>query len=171
MMKTLNGISVSIGGFALLLMALIGTADVIGTGFGQPVAGAYELIETFMVIAIFMAVAAGQQNNMHINVELVRARLGLKARAVLTVFALLCSGLFFLLIAWYGMIGFERSYKVGEIRQGQLGFPVWPARLALAVGAALMVLQCLLQIAQLVRAFFTGRTAEVLATHEGQTPA
>lgn len=170
-MRTLNAISVSLGGFALLLMALIGTVDVIGTGFGEPMVGAYELIETLMVIAIFTAVAAGQQNNLHINVELVRARLGLKARAVLTLFALLCSGAFFLLIAWFGTIGLERSYNVGEIRQGQLGFPVWPARLALALGAALMVLQCLLQIVQLVRAFFTGRTAEVLATHERQTPA
>lgn len=170
-MRTLNGISVTLGGFALLLMALIGTADVIGTAFGHPLVGAYELIETLMVIAIFTAVAAGQQNNLHINVELVRARLSLKARAVLTLFALLCSALFFLLIAWYGAIGFERSYRVGEIRQGQLGFPVWPARLALALGAALMVLQCLLQVVQLVRAFFSGRTAEVLATHEGQTPA
>jgi len=168
-MRTLNRISVSFGGLALLLMAIIGTADVIGTGFGQPITGAFELIETLMVIAIFTAVAAGQQNNLHINVELVRTRFGVRTRAGLTLFSLLCSGAFFLLITWFGTIGFERSYRVGEVRQGQLGFPVWPARLVLALGAALMVLQCLLQIVQLLRAMLAGQTASAVAAHEGQS--
>ena len=165
-MTLINMISVSLGGLALFLMAVIGAADVVGAQFGHPVIGAYELIETLMVIAIFMAVAAGQQNNMHINVELIRSRFGLRTRACLVLFSLLCSGFFFLLIGYFGWIGFTRSFSSGEIRQGQLGFPVWPARFALAVGAFLMVGQCLAQFVELLRALLAGRAHSVLRRHE-----
>lgn len=165
-MKIINHISVSLGGLALFLMAVIGAADVVGTRFGAPIVGAYELIETLMVIAIFLAVAAGQQNNLHINVELIRGRFGVNTRACLVLFSLLCSAAFFLLISYFGMFAFLRSFSSGEIRQGQLGFPVWPARLALAVGAILMVAQCAVQFIELLRALLTGRTRDVLAKHE-----
>lgn len=56
-MGRINQISVSLAGLSLLLMAVIGALDVIGSGFGKPVVGAYELIETLMVVTIFMSVA------------------------------------------------------------------------------------------------------------------
>lgn len=156
-MLRVNYLAVTLGGIALLLMAVIGAADVIGAGFGRPVVGSYELIETFMVIAIFMSVAAAQQQGAHINVELVKQLLGVRAQAILVLFGLVCSGTLFLLLAYYGWSATSRSFASGEIRQGQLGFPVWPARLALALGSSLMVLQCLIQFVSVLRSLFSGR--------------
>jgi len=146
-MGRINQISVSFAGLSLLLMAIVGAVDVVGSGFGSPLVGAYELIETLMVITIFMSVAAAQQQGAHINVDLVRNLLGARAQTVLTLLGVLCSAGLFALVAYYGYFATLKSFASGEIRQGQLGFPVWPARLALALGSSLMVLQCLVQAA------------------------
>lgn len=150
-MGRINQISVSFAGLSLLLMAVVGAVDVVGSGFGRPLVGAYELIETLMVITIFMSVAAAQQHGAHINVDLVRNMLGVRAQTVLTLLGVLCSAGLFALVAYYGYFATLKSFASGEIRQGQLGFPVWPARLALALGSSLMVLQCLVQAASTLR--------------------
>lgn len=167
-MGRINQISVSLAGLSLLLMAVIGALDVIGSGFGKPVVGAYELIETLMVVTIFMSVAAAQQKGAHINVELVKHMLGARAQAALALLGILVSGGLFLLVAYYGWFATLKSFASGEIRQGQLGFPVWPARLALALGSSLMVLQCLVQAASTLRSFVRGdlpATATAAVSH------
>jgi len=156
-MRRVNLWSMSLGGVSLFLMAMIGAADVIGAGFGRPVVGAYELIETFMVITIFLAVAAAQQQRAHISVDLVKQHLPLRVQAVLTLLGLIFSAGLFLMIAYFGWIATSSSLASGEIRQGQLGFPVWPARMALALGASLMVLQCAGEFVSLLQKLLTGR--------------
>ena len=42
-MLKVNHLAVALGGISLLLMAIIGAADVVGAGLGKPVVGAYEL--------------------------------------------------------------------------------------------------------------------------------
>lgn len=163
-MLKVNQIAVSLGGIALLLMAVIGAADVIGSGFGTPVIGAYELIETLMVITIFMSIAAAQQQGAHINVELVTKLLGPRVQVVLMLFGLICSGALFGLIAYFGWFATLKSFASGEIRQGQLGFPVWPARMALALGSSLMVLQCAVQFVGTLRALLAGRASDAVLT-------
>ncbi|HLS68803.1 MAG TPA: TRAP transporter small permease [Kiloniellales bacterium] len=130
-------------GLALFLMALLGAADVVGAAFGFPLVGAYEGIESLMVLAIFLAIAAAQQKQAHIQVDLLRIHLPRGGRLLLGIVASLCSILFFGLVAYFGWSAFLRSLASGEFRQGQIGFPLWPARLALAFGASVMVLQCL----------------------------
>lgn len=155
-MGRINQISVTLAGLSLLLMAVIGAVDVVGSGFGKPVVGAYELIETLMVVTIFMSVAAAQQQGAHINVELVKHMLGARAQTGLALLGILLSGGLFLLVAYFGWFATLKSFASGEIRQGQLGFPVWPARFALALGSSLMVLQCLVQAALTLRSLLRG---------------
>jgi TRAP-type mannitol/chloroaromatic compound transport system permease small subunit len=66
------------------------------------------------------------------------------------------------MIAYFGWFATLRSFGSGEIRQGQLGFPVWPARMALALGASLMVLQCLIQFLSTLRALLRGNVASAV---------
>ena len=115
-----------------------------------------------MVITIFTSVAAAQQQGIHINVELLKQMLGLRAQAVLVLFGLVCSGALFLLMGYFGWFATFRSFGSGEIRQGQLGFPVWPARLTLALGSSLMVLQCLMQFISTSRALLSGKVANAV---------
>jgi len=146
MISNLNRYAAMLAGIALLLMAIVGALDVVGAAVGRPLVGTHEITETLMVIAIFLALASAQQQNAHIRVELFTRQLGVSQQAAFTVFGLVCSAACFALIAYFGWSSTFRSIASGEFRQGQLGFPVWPARMALALGSTLMVAQCLSEI-------------------------
>ena len=46
-------LSVALGSIGLLLAMFLGVADVIGTRYGHPVAGALEFTESTMVLIVF----------------------------------------------------------------------------------------------------------------------
>lgn len=144
-MLTLNRCAATLAGVALLAMAVIGTLDVIGGAFGRPLVGTYEITEALMVVAIFMALSSAQQRNAHIRVEILVQKLARPAQIMLGLFGLACSIVFFALIAYYGWTAALRSILTGEFRQGQISFPVWPSRLALALGATIMAVQCIVE--------------------------
>lgn len=138
----LNRYAALLAGVALLVMALVGAADVVsGRGFSAPIPGILEFTESLMVISVFLALALAQQQRRHIRVELLAQLLPPKPRAALAAASALLTMLFFALIAWYGWYTASYSWAVGEFKSGQINFPVWPARIALAIGATLMVLQ------------------------------
>lgn len=140
--RPLNRAAAFLAGIALLSMALLGAVDVVsGRFFRAPVPGALELTETLMVCSVFFAVALAQEHKRHIRVELLINLFPRRARAAADVLAYLATLGVFALIAWYGWHMALYSYGAGEYQSGLLNFPLWPARLSLALGASLMVLQ------------------------------
>lgn len=138
----LNRYAALLAGVALLMMAFIGTADVITSrAFGAPIPGVFEFTETLMVLSVFLALALAQEQRRHIRVELLVHMLPPTPRAAFAALSAVLTMLFFALIAWYGWYTASYSWSVGEFKSGQINFPVWPARMALAGGASLMVLQ------------------------------
>lgn len=133
----------AVAGVGVLLMMLLGGLDVLATSvLNQPVPGAYELIETMMVASIFLALALSQAEGRQIRVELITERLSLRSRGLLQAMADLCSLFVYGLIAWYGTQAAWSSTLMGEFSSGIVKFPQWPAKIALALGAVLMVVQC-----------------------------
>ena len=128
-------------------MMLIGAADIIGTKLlDQPLPGAAELTEALMVLGVFLALAHTQARRQHINVDLVTTRLGPRTRHALDLLALLLTLGVLVLIAWCGWVLALTSLRIREYASGIIQFPVYPSKLALAVGATLMVLQALVDV-------------------------
>lgn len=133
----------ALAGLGVLVMMLLGGMDVLTTSaLNQPIPGAYEIIETMMVGSIFLALALSQAEGRQIRVELLTERLGPRTQELLNALADACSLLVYGLIAWYGMKAAWTSTLSGEFSSGLVQFPQWPAKIALALGAWLMVLQC-----------------------------
>lgn len=141
-----------VAGIGVLVMMTVGAFDVVLTHFfNRPIPGAFEITEAMMVGSIFLAVAMAQRERKHIRVEFLVDRLPPRGRACFDLLAHLLSGFVFTLIAWYGWRAGIKSFNLGEFSSGLLKFPVWPARLALAVGSSLMVVQCLIDIGSELR--------------------
>lgn len=88
-------------GLCVIIIMAVGAIDVIGTTFfDRPVPGAYELTETMMVAAVFLALALSQAEGRHIRVDVLIVRLGPRARAVFDLVAHLMTAAVFGLIAW-----------------------------------------------------------------------
>ncbi len=157
-----NRLSALLAASAVMLMMAVGVIDIVSTQlFRRPMPGAYELVETAMVAAIFLSLAIAQAQRNHVHVEILVDRLRPRARAVFDVFSHLASTLVYALIAWYGWDAAIVSIRVGEFTAGLIAFPLWPAKLCLAFGASLAVVQCAVDAASsLVKAFGRERSVE-----------
>jgi TRAP-type C4-dicarboxylate transport system permease small subunit len=95
-----------------------------------------------MVATVFLALALSQREKRQIRVELFTEKLGPRKRLVLDALAESCSLVVYGLIAFYGVQAAWESVHVGEYSSGLIRLPIWPAKVALALGALMMCAEC-----------------------------
>lgn len=136
-----------IGGLGLLMSMFLGVGDVIGTQMLKtPLPGARELTESTMVLIVFGALTYAQIQRSHIRVELLYTRLGPRAQAVMDVCADLAALAFFSLLLWQAINEAIVSVGLNEATVGLIRFPLYPARIVLAAGTALLILRLLIDL-------------------------
>jgi TRAP-type C4-dicarboxylate transport system permease small subunit len=150
-----------IGGVGMLMSMFLGVADIVGTQLLHvPVPGPFEITESTMVLIVFGALAYAQIRRAHIRVELIYAHMGPRVQAVMDVFADIAALVFFGLMLWQAKMEAEYSYQINEATVGLIRFPLYPARIILAAGTALLVLRLVLDLIIDVQRIFTGEPPE-----------
>jgi TRAP-type C4-dicarboxylate transport system permease small subunit len=151
-----------LAGIALLGMAFLGVADIIGIQvFASPVPGIVELTSSLMVASIFLGLPVTEARGQNVRVEVLVERAPHTLRRVLALLSRFSMALLFGLVAWFGSQSLIRSIETNEYAEGLIRVPYWPARLALVAGAALVVLQAL---SAAVREFRTGAVEQDTGT-------
>lgn len=146
-----------IGGAGMLMSMFLGVADVIGTQMlGSAVPGTLELTESTMVLIVFGALTYTQLRRAHIRVELVYTHMGPRVQAAMDVFAGLAGLTFFGLLLWQAVNEALYSIEIREATFGLIRFPLYPARVILAAGTALMVVQLVLHLIEDIGRIRTG---------------
>jgi TRAP-type C4-dicarboxylate transport system permease small subunit len=141
-----------LAGASLFLMMVLGAVDIVGTKFfDRPLPGTFEATEALMVLTVFLALAHVQARRQHIAVDLIVSRLGPGPRRALDLVARLLTVGVFAVIAWQGWVFGSSSFQVREYASGIVQFPVYPSKLALALGATLMLFRALLDLIDAVR--------------------
>jgi TRAP-type C4-dicarboxylate transport system permease small subunit len=79
----------------------------------------------------------------HIRAEVFRSHLPIRLSNALDRVGFLLMFAFFAFVTWYGWIEAIAAWRGGEFSPGILRMPVWPPKLALAIGASAMAMQCL----------------------------
>jgi TRAP-type C4-dicarboxylate transport system permease small subunit len=131
-------------GICLFFMMIIGAIDVVGSKlFNTPLPGVFELTESLMVGAVFMAIAFARSKRLHIAVDLLTSHLKPSVRIRFDLIICVLTFFFFFLIAWQGWEFGIKSLRIREYESGIIPYPVYPSKLALALGATIMSLQCL----------------------------
>ncbi len=154
-----------IGGLGLLLSMFLGVGDVVGTQFLQePLPGARELTESTMVLIVFGALAYAQIQRSHIRVELLYTRVGPRTQAVMDVCADLAALLFFSLLLWQAINEAILSVELNEATVGLIRFPLYPARIILAAGTALLILRLFIDLIDDAGRIGTGAPARAAGT-------
>lgn len=126
----------------LAFMTLLGSADVISTFiFGWPVPLVRELSEVLLAVVIFMSLAVVAREERHVKVDLFLGYFGAQARRWLRVAALAISAVVVSLLAVQSSELALASYIEGERAMASIRFPVWPAKVAVAVGLVITVLE------------------------------
>lgn len=152
-----------VGGLGMLLSMFLGVGDVVGTQMlRSPLPGAYEITESTMVLIVFGALAYAQIRRAHIRVELLYTRMPPRVQAGLDVLADLAALVFFGLLLWQAVSEAQYSYQINERTVGLIRFPLYPARIMLAAGTALMIVQLVLDLVTDLGRFVRGEPPEPL---------
>lgn len=132
---------------ATLGLMVIGGADVLATYFlSKPIPAALEIQEVLLAIMIFMGLAHAQSLREHINVDVVIQNLPARLRRSLDLVVLIASAVIFGIIAWRcGELAWT-SFGMRETASASFAFPVYPAKILVAIGAALAALECIRQV-------------------------
>jgi TRAP-type C4-dicarboxylate transport system permease small subunit len=138
-----------LGTVGMISAMLVGVADVVGTEFlGRPVLGTLEFTESTMVLVVFGALAYAQERRAHIRVELLYSFVGPRGKSFMEAVTHIVAFIFFALMAWQGYVELLYSLEIKESTMGSVRFPLYPARVLLLLGVALLLLRLAVDIAQ-----------------------
>ena len=138
-----------LGTVGMIAAMLVGVADVVGTEFlGRPVLGTLEFTESTMVLVVFGALAYAQERRAHIRVEILYSFVGPRGKSFMEAVTHIVALIFFALMAWQGYVELVYSLEIKESTMGSVRFPLYPARVLLLVGVALLLLRLGIDIAR-----------------------
>lgn len=138
----------------VLLMALIfltGT-DVLWRNFhGRSIPGAYEYSEVLLVALVFLSLAWTQRVDAHVSIDLATRAMPERLGRLVQAAGLVVALAFLVWMTVASVHSASESWLTGEYRIGLAEVPVWPARLAVAFGMFMLVLQLALRLVDLAR--------------------
>jgi TRAP-type mannitol/chloroaromatic compound transport system permease small subunit len=138
---------VLLGSVGMMLSMLICVADVLGTNFiGWPVPGTLEVTESTMVLIVFGALAYTQEKRSHIRVDILHAFASPRIKSFMDAVTHVLAFVFFVLLCWVSIGELSYSWEMREATMGAIRFPLYPARLLLTAGTALLVAQLALDV-------------------------
>ena len=109
--------------------------------FDKPIGGVVELGKTLLIAIVFLVIASTQAGKRNVRVELLLNRLSPKRHAAADFIAYLVGLAIFTLITWCTGVEAYSSWQVGEYYFGAIPFPIWPAKVVICIGSALLCLQ------------------------------
>lgn len=138
--------------FCIVVMLVAIVADVTRrTLFGQAVPGVVELAEVMMVAIVFLGLGFAERRGAHVSMTLLVRKLPPRTAAVVNGLGLL---LVMAVVGWMVYVTADRaliSFEAREFRFGLVRVPVWPARIAIAVGLAVYFLELVFRLIDDVR--------------------
>lgn len=147
-----------LGALGMIISMFLGFADVVGTKFFDwPVPGTLEITESTMVLIVFGAMAFTQTQRGHIRVEIFYTDRGPRAKAFMDAVTHMVALAYFGLLAWQGFSEALYSLEIREATMGSIRFPLFPARLLLVLGCALLLVQLVLDLIQDLQQMVSGQ--------------
>lgn len=127
----------AVSALLIVFMMVSTVADVSRRQFaGEAIPGVIEMGEVLMVATVFLGLAYTEVRGAHVNMTLLVRKLPPRIAAMANTVGLL---LVLFVVGWMvyvtGVRAFE-AFEIKEYRFGLVQIPIWPARVALAVGLA-----------------------------------
>ncbi len=136
--------TVSIAAIVALLVALVGTIDILTTRvFAQAIPGAFELSEAGLVLMVFLGLAVVTREERHIKVDIIVNLMNKRLQQVCGVFGLGLTTCFLGLMTWQMWSLALKSWKINEMATGLLPFPIYPVKIAAFLGLATATIEAL----------------------------
>jgi TRAP-type mannitol/chloroaromatic compound transport system permease small subunit len=96
----------------------------------------------------------------HVNVDIVYGRFSTRTRAVLACATSVLAFIFLGVLIWKGWVMFRASFVLNELAGSVQRWPLFPFKLMVPLGAALLLLQCLAKLTTDLLTAITGKPPE-----------
>ena len=138
----------ALGGALTVLMSLLTTYGVVRRYvFNNPEPYSYELVTMFFLFSFVFAVSYVDRGDRHIRVDLVSNRFPERWQDVLlNIIAPLLGLTYAVLLTWQGWVAAARSFNIGEVSLTVWAEPLWPIKMMIPLGYALLCLALLARI-------------------------
>lgn len=131
-----------VSGYTILALALLGAADVaLANLAGRPIPGSYEFSQAGHVVLVFFALAAIQQRDAHIRVDIFLGMMGRTTRSLAEALMLTIGTATFAYLTWRTAALVEHSVQVREFSSGQIPFPIYPIKIGMMVATGVTALE------------------------------
>jgi len=137
-------------GVVVMLWAIVADVGVRNITRGS-LPGMVEIGETMVVVVIFLGMMQAGVSGEHITITLLTSRLSTKVRRTLQTFAWIVSAIILGWMTWATTLRAVSSFEGQESRFGILSWPIWPARIVIAVGIVSMLFAAIWNVVRLLR--------------------
>lgn len=139
-----------LGGIVLLLVVLMHTWSVIGTQFGMPFPGDFEMTEVGICIAVFAFLPYCQMTDANVTADIFTSRASPRWIAVFSLAASIIALGFSLLLMWRMYAGML-DQKEYDYTTAILQFPHWIAFIPILISLALLAIASLFTLQKSAR--------------------
>ncbi len=134
------------GGLALILLALVVTADVAARAVGIPLVGAAEIGGILLAMLVFLSLGHTQAMRGHVAIEVLVTMFPPRLRRLADIVSLLVCLAIGIVLTDATTRGAWDSYADQEFQFGTIQFPLWPIKSVVALGLGLLTLQFAVQV-------------------------
>jgi TRAP-type mannitol/chloroaromatic compound transport system permease small subunit len=147
----------------IFLLSFLVVADVIGrVVFNSPVKGTPEMVSMSIVIICFLLAGYAVQSGGMLHADILVGMLGWRGPMISTFLSAVLGVLFFAFIVWGSWEPTLHAFASGEYEgEGAMRVPVWPARVVVMAGAALVAVTYVSQAVGAVLALLRGKPVAV----------
>jgi TRAP-type C4-dicarboxylate transport system permease small subunit len=139
-------LSTVLSAVALAVMMLTSVADVVMANlFNRPITGAFDVVETTLVLTVFLGFPATFAAGGHIAVDVVDFFVSPATLARLKIVAKLLTCLFLAFLAWQMFAPAQDAFRFGERKQ-ELGLPLFVLWIPMIFGIALSAVMTLVSL-------------------------
>ena len=160
--KTERALIVTSGAIVFAAMVMV-VFDAVVRKLAFSVPGLYETTELFVVAMVFLGMSCVMRQGRHVRVNLLVDRLGWPWTNIVHVLVLALSILVFALILWQSSKAAYTAWAIGEVRSGLIKYPVWPAKIFVCIGVAVLWARLVVELAR-------ARSGFVKHVRRGRTP-
>lgn len=129
-----------------MMVAIV--ADATGRAFNHPIPGVTEVTEEYLMVAVvFLALGFTHSAGRHIGIDLFRRFWPVIGHRFVRMTVDLLGAGYFALIAWYAGDQTAYALSIGQRSSSELAYPLAPAFALVVLGASIMSLWLLLDVA------------------------
>jgi TRAP-type C4-dicarboxylate transport system permease small subunit len=128
-----------LGAVFMFIVALIVVVTVIGRAIHVAIPGTFDLIETFMIVAISFAIVYGQVEDRHLRAEIAMQHVKGRIKFGVDSFTEVLDLVYFIVLLWAAWLVMIEKFEGGETTS-IIEVPVVPFRASWVISLALMVL-------------------------------